>query len=54
MPTSLVTTHAAALQLRAQQQRMVQAISAAWQAGEPIAVEAPTGTGKTYAYLLAA
>lgn len=54
MPTCLATTHSATLKLRAQQLRMVQAISAAWRAGEPIAVEAPTGTGKTYAYLLAA
>ena len=43
-----------ALQLRPQQQRMVDAIGAAWDVGQPIAVEAPTGTGKTYAYLLAA
>ena len=33
---------------------MVDAILAAWKAGESIAVEAPTGTGKTYAYLMAA
>lgn len=44
----------APLQLRAQQQRMVDAILAAWNAGESIAIEAPTGTGKTYAYLMAA
>ncbi len=33
---------------------MVDAIAAAWQQGQPIAIEAPTGTGKTYAYLMAA
>lgn len=33
---------------------MVDAILSAWEAGESIAVEAPTGTGKTYAYLMAA
>ncbi len=44
----------ALVQLRPQQTAMIDAVLAAWQAGLPVAVEAPTGTGKTYAYLAAA
>ena len=54
MPSLPPTSDPELLQLRPQQQQMIDAIGAAWDAGQPIAVEAPTGTGKTYAYLLAA
>ena len=54
MPATSANTHLAPLQMRLQQQAMVEAIAAAWQTGQPIAIEAPTGTGKTYAYLMAA
>ena len=54
MPEPQATPDQPQLQLRPQQQVMIDAIAAAWQAGQPIAIEAPTGTGKTYAYLIAA
>ncbi|MEG0975956.1 MAG: ATP-dependent DNA helicase [Comamonas sp.] len=54
MPVANALHHHSTLQLRPQQHAMVEAITAAWQAGQPIAIEAPTGTGKTYAYLMAA
>lgn len=44
----------APLQLRPQQEQMIAAIEAAWSQGQRVAIEAPTGTGKTYAYLIAA
>ena len=44
----------APLRLRPQQEQMIAAIEAAWAQGQRVAIEAPTGTGKTYAYLIAA
>ncbi len=54
MPTLPADPTLHTLHLRPQQVQMVQAIAQALAANEAIAVEAPTGTGKTYAYLLAA
>ena len=44
----------AGLQLRPAQQAMLDALRPVVRAGGAIAVEAPTGVGKTYAYLIAA
>lgn len=54
MPLSHDAASVFPLQLRPQQEQMIAAIEAAWGSDQAVAVEAPTGTGKTYAYLLAA
>ncbi len=54
MPLSAAFASDAPLRLRPQQEQMIAAIETAWGQGQRVAIEAPTGTGKTYAYLIAA
>lgn len=53
-PAGAVAQRLPGFELRPQQQQMAEAVAAAFEAGQHLAVEAGTGVGKTFAYLLPA